>query len=146
MQWISFCNSWILPVSSRIVSRSSTNFLLAIVSNVEPWNRFNSSISLRLLSWASRSSRLCFTNCSWRSCRSRRSCSSPWWARQISSFLRLDHFIQLLDPSSVTIGLELVFLNLCSFISENLLLLSFQKNPDLLSFWVATWIFSDVWN
>ena len=32
----SFCNSCILPVSSRIVSRSSTNLLLEIVSNVEP--------------------------------------------------------------------------------------------------------------
>ena len=39
IQWTSFYNSWILPVSSRIVSRSSTNFLLAIVSNVEPWNQ-----------------------------------------------------------------------------------------------------------
>ena len=37
-----------LPVSSRIVSRYSINLLLEIVSNVEPWNRFNSSISLRL--------------------------------------------------------------------------------------------------
>ena len=30
MQLISLCNSWILPVSSRIVSRSSINFLLEI--------------------------------------------------------------------------------------------------------------------
>ena len=51
MQLISFCNSWILPVSSRIVSRSSINLLLEIVSNVDPWNRFNSSISLWLFSW-----------------------------------------------------------------------------------------------
>ena len=35
IQLISFCNSCILPVSSRTVSRSSTNFLLAIVSNLE---------------------------------------------------------------------------------------------------------------
>ena len=35
--------------------------------------------------------------------------------------LRLDNFIQLLDISSVIIGLELVFLNLCSIIRENLL-------------------------
>ena len=59
MQLISFCNSCILPVSSNIVSRSSTNFLLHIVSNVEPWNRLNSSISLRLFSWASRMFQFC---------------------------------------------------------------------------------------
>ena len=81
MQLISFCDSWIIPVSSRIVSRSSINLLLEIASNVDPWNRFNSSISLRLFTWASRSSRFCSNNCSWRSCWSRRCCSSPWWAR-----------------------------------------------------------------
>ena len=48
--------------------------------------------------------------------------------------LRLDNSIQFLDTSSVTIGLEFVFLNLCSIISKNLLFLSFQKNPDLLIF------------
>ena len=32
----SVCNSCIFPVSSRTVSRSSTNFLLEIVSNVDP--------------------------------------------------------------------------------------------------------------
>ena len=50
------------------------------------------------------------------------------------SSLRLDHFIQLSNTSSVIICLEFVFLNLCSIISENLLFLSFQKNPDLLIF------------
>ena len=49
IQWISFFDSCILPVSSRIVSWSSTDLLLVIVSKVEPWNFFNSSISLRLL-------------------------------------------------------------------------------------------------
>ena len=48
--------------------------------------------------------------------------------------LRLDNSIQFLDTSSVIIGLELVLLILCSTISENLPLLSFQKNPDLLIF------------
>ena len=48
--------------------------------------------------------------------------------------LRLDNFIQLLDTSSVIICLELVFLNLCSIISESLLFSSFQNNPDLLTF------------
>ena len=84
MQLISVYSSWILAVRSRIVPRSSVNFLLANVSNVEPWNRFNSSISFRLFSWASRSSRFCSNNCTWRSCWSRRSCSSPWRARLIS--------------------------------------------------------------
>ena len=50
------------------------------------------------------------------------------------SSLRLDNFIQLLNTSSVMIGLEFVFLNLCLTISENLLSLSFQKNPDLPHF------------
>ena len=67
IQLMSFCNSWILPVSSRIVSRSSINFLLVIVSNVEPWNRFNCFITLRLFSWASRRFQFCFNNCSWKS-------------------------------------------------------------------------------
>ena len=50
------------------------------------------------------------------------------------SSLRLDRFTQLLNTSSVLIGLEFVFSNLCLTISENLLFLSFQKNPDLLNF------------
>ena len=37
------------------------------------------------------------------------------------SSCRLDYFIQLLDTSSAIIGLELVFLNLGSDFSENLL-------------------------
>ena len=44
--------------------------------------------------------------------------------------LRLDNSIQFWDISSVIIGQEFVFLNICSIICENLLLLSFQKNPD----------------
>ena len=86
IQLVSFCTSWILPVISRIVSRSSTNFLIAIVSHVELWNRFNSSISLRLFWWASGRSQFCFNNCSWISCWSCRRRSSPCWARWISSF------------------------------------------------------------
>ena len=104
IQLVSFCNSCILPVSSRIVSWSSTNFLLASVSNVEPWNRFNSSISLRLFSWASRRSQFCFNNCSWRSWWSCRSRSSPWWARQISPFwdsiISFNFWILLLSQSA----------------------------------------------
>ena len=74
IQLTSFCSSRILAVSSRIVSRYSINFLLENPSNVDPWNRFNSSISLRLFIWASRRSRFCSNNCSWRSCWSRRIC------------------------------------------------------------------------
>ena len=59
------------------------------------------------------------------------------------SSLRLDNSIQFLDTSPVLIGLELVFLNLCSTISENLLFLSFKENPDFLIFRVVTWVFSD---
>ena len=54
MRLISFCNSCILPVSSRIVSWFSTNLRLAIVSNVELWNFLNSPISVKLFWWASR--------------------------------------------------------------------------------------------
>ena len=46
--------------------------------------------------------------------------------------LRLNNSIQFLDTSSIIIGLELVFVNLCSAISENLLFSLFKENPDLL--------------
>ena len=78
IQFISFCNSCIRPESSKIVSWSSTNLRLAIVSKVELWNFFNSSISLRLIWWASRNSKIWCNNCPWRSCWSRRSSSSAW--------------------------------------------------------------------
>ena len=61
------------------------------------------------------------------------------------SSLTLGNSIQFEDASSVIIGLEFVLLNLCLTNSENLLSLSFQKNPDLLIFWAAARIFSDVW-
>ena len=46
------------------------------------------------------------------------------------SSLRLDDSIQLLDTSSVIIGLEFVFLNLCSIDSENrrILICSFSES------------------
>ena len=75
---ISLCNSWIFPVSSWIVSWSPTNLRLSIVSMVELWNFFNSSVSLKLLSWASRKSKFCSNNLSWRSYWSRRWSSSAW--------------------------------------------------------------------
>ena len=55
--------------------------------------------------------------------------------------LRLDNSIQFLNTSPIRIGLGLVFVNLCSKIFENLLSLSFKKNPDLHIFWVATCFF-----
>ena len=57
---------------------SSTNLLLAKVSKVELWTFFNSSISLRLFSWASRKFQFCINHCAWRSCWSRRWSSSAW--------------------------------------------------------------------
>ena len=72
IQLISVCNSCILPVNTRIALWSSSNLLLAIVLKVELWNFFNSFISLKLFSWASRKSQFCFNNYSRRSCWSRR--------------------------------------------------------------------------
>ena len=46
-------------------------------------------------------------------------------------FLRLDRFLQLLNTSSVVIGLEFVSSNLCWTVSKNLLSLSFQESPNL---------------
>ena len=66
IQFISFCNSCIRPENSNIVFSSSTNFRLVIVLNVELWNFLNSSISVRLLWWASRNPKLCCNNSPWR--------------------------------------------------------------------------------
>ena len=102
MQLISFCNSYILPVSSKIVSWSSTNLRLAIVSKVELSNFFNSSISLRLLWWASRNSEFCCNNRSWRSCWSRRWSSSAWaqWSSSCWDSIISPNFRTLLLSSS----------------------------------------------
>ena len=50
------------------------------------------------------------------------------------TLLSLDNSIQFLDTSSIIIGLELVFLNLCLTVSENLLFLSFKKRILICSF------------
>ena len=63
IQCTSFCNSCTRSESFNIVSWCSTNLRLAKVSKVEHWNFFNSSISLRLLWWASRNSAFCCNNC-----------------------------------------------------------------------------------
>ena len=132
-QLTSFCSSWILAASSRIVSRSSTNLRLAIVSNAEPWNRFNSSISLGLFIWASRRSRFCSDNCSWRNCWTRRSCSSH--ARVWSISLRWDSIIPFNSwtlTSPIRLGLKFVFLN---FGSKN------QREFALFVFQGESWLF-----
>ena len=91
--WFHFEVPCILPINSKIVSWSSTTLRLAIVTKVELWNHFNSSISLRLLSWTSRNSEFCCKNCAWRSCLSRRwsssACeqwSSSCWDESFHSF------------------------------------------------------------
>ena len=54
------------------------------------------------------------------------------------SSLRLDNFIQLLDTSSVVLGLEFVFSIFCMLVSENVLSLSLQESPNLFTFRVAS--------
>ena len=61
-------------------------------------------------------------------------------------FFRLDRLIQLLNTSSVIIGLEFVFSNLCLTVSENLLSLSLQKSPHLFTFGVVSLSFWDTRN
>ena len=104
MQWISFCNSCILPVSSRIVSWSSIKNILVIVSKVELWNFFNSYISLRLFSWTSRRSQFCFNDCSWRSwwsCRRRFSAWARWSSSCCDSIVSLNFCILLRSWSAL---------------------------------------------
>ena len=142
IQLTSFCSSWILAVSSRIVSRSSTNLLLENSLNVDPWNRSNSSVSLRLFIWSPRRSRFWSDNCSWRSCWFRRSCSSP--ARAWSFSLRWDFIIPL--TSWILLLSESVW-NSCSWISalESARICSFcrsKKSPDCFVFHFETWFFS----
>ena len=126
IELISFCNSWILLVRSRIVSRSSINLLLENSSNVNPWNLFNSSISLRLYIRASRRSRFCSNNCSWESCWSRRSCSSRAWMWSIS--LRWDSKNPLI---SWILLLSRTAWNSCLWISA-------WQSARVFSFWRST--------
>ena len=133
-QLTSFCSSWILAVSSWIVSWFSTHFLLENPSNVEPWNRFNSSISLRFFTcmgftkfsilfqkWFMK--KLLISSKLFVSCMSMINLTS----------LRLNNSIQFLDTSPIRFGLKLVFLNLGSKINENLLFFV-KENPDCFVF------------
>ena len=115
------------------------------VSNDEPWNRINSSISLRLFLLASLRSQFCFKN-STREVDDLVEVGRLFDEQTNFFFFRLDDFIQLLKTSSVIICVEFVFSNLCSAMSENLLSLSFQKNPNLFTFRAVARNFSDVWN
>ena len=54
------------------------------------------------------------------------------------SSLRLNDSTQLLDTSSIRIGLKFVLLDLGSDFSENLLFLAFKENPDSSVFHFAT--------
>ena len=132
-QWTSFCSSWILAVSSWIVSWFSINFLLESSSNLDPWNRFNSSVSFRLPIWASRRSRFCSDSCSCIRSWPRWSCSSA--ARVWSISFRWGSTIPFNS------WILLLFLNIGSKISENLLL-SFKEHPDCFVFHFATWFLS----
>ena len=132
LQWVSFSNSRILPVCSRIVSRSSVNFLFENLLTLDSWNRFNSSISLRLLMSLTEipilllllfMKKLLILSASFVSLMS----TTNFF------FLRLDRFIQLLNTSSAVISLEFVFSNLCLTVSENLLSLSIQLCPNLFT-------------
>ena len=101
-----------------------------MVSKVELWNFFNYSISLRLLSWASRRSQCCFNNCSWGgwwSCRR----SSSAWARWSSSCCDSIVSLTFCITSSVIISLEFVSPDLSVTVGEDLLALSVQKSPSL---------------
>ena len=53
-----------------------------------------------------------------------------------------DNFIQFLDISSVMIGLELVFLNLCSAISDNLIFFCRSRRILICSFFISRLGFS----
>ena len=53
-------------------------------------------------------------------------------------FLRLDRFIQILFSSSVIICLEFVLSSLRLTVSEDLLPLSVQENPNLFAFTVLS--------
>ena len=46
-QLTSFCNSWTLAVNSWIVSWIEINIILENSSNLDPWNRSNSSILMK---------------------------------------------------------------------------------------------------
>ena len=112
----------------------SINLLLKNSSNLDPWNRFNSSISLKHFIWAPRRCRFCSDNYSWRSSWSRRSCSSPARVWSISfrrdSIIPFNSWILLLWESAWNSCFWISTLKsakICSF-------LFFKENPDVFLF------------
>ena len=101
IHFISFFSSCTLPDHSKKVFWSSMSFRLAIVSRVELCKFRNSSLSVRLCSWASRHSNLCRHNCACRSRRSSSACDawSSWWL----TFSRSSSIICLCSSSRVLI-------------------------------------------
>ena len=95
-------------------------------------------ISFRLFTWASRRSQFCSNNCSWRSCWSNRSCSSPAraWTNSLrwSSIIPLNSWILLLSESAWESCLWISALRTSIICS-----LSFKENPDSFVFHFATW-------
>ena len=133
IQLTSFCSSWILAVNSLIVSWFSINLLFENSSIRNSWTLFNSSISWKLLIWASRRFRFCSDNCSWRSW-SRRSCSSLAIVWSISlrwdSIIPINSWILLLSESAWNSCLWISALKsarICSFcLSKRTLMVSFS--------------------
>ena len=101
------------------------------MSNVEPCNRANSSISLSFL--------MSFTNfpvlLQYLSMKKLLILSTSFVRLSTMKFffLRLDRFIQFLHTSLVVIGLEFVLSNLRLTVSEDLLPLSFQESHKLFA-------------
>ena len=129
VSWIIHAITCILQFLYLACKFQDSVLILALVSKVELWNFFNSSISLRLLLWASRNSEFCCNNCAWRSCWSRRWSSSAWaqWSSSCwDSIVSLNFY-----TSSVIISLEFVFLNLRLTFGEDLLFLSVLKSSNL---------------
>ena len=108
-----------------------------------PLNRFNSSISSRLSIWASRRSRFCSDNCSWRSNWSRWDCSSLVIAWSISqrrdSTNPFNSWILLLSESAWTSCLWIsvpTSARICSVcLSRRILILSFSTSRLDFRFW-----------
>ena len=137
IQSTSFCSSWILAVNAAIVSWFSS-FLLEDSSTRDSWTFFNSSITQRLLIWASRRSRFCSDNCLKTQLISSELFITCKNMINLPS-LRLNNSTLFLDTSSIRIDLKFVLLDLRSNFSENWLFLSFKENPDSFVFHVATW-------
>ena len=138
IQLISFCSSWILPVSSRIVSWSAINF--SPRNCLECW-ALKSLQFFRLTETFLMSFTKIPILCQ-QLFMKKLLISSKLFVSLMStinfSSLRLDHCFQFSNTFSVVLGLEFVFSNLCLTVSENLLSLSLQESPNLFTFRVVS--------